>query len=56
MAGEPDKIQQAMLDIHEELTKSKPNDGSERDRRLGIFLADFERVYAYYCQFLVEAE
>ncbi|MEN3335927.1 MAG: hypothetical protein V7641_5292 [Blastocatellia bacterium] len=54
MACEPDKIQQAMLDIHEELRKSKPNDGSERDRQLRIFLADFEKAYAYYCQFLAE--
>ena len=54
MACEPDKIQQAMLDIHQELTKSKTNDGSERDRQLGIFLADFEKVYAYYCQFIAE--
>lgn len=55
MAGEPDKIQQAMLDIHEELTKSKPNDGSERDTRLGIFLADFEKMYAYYSYFVAES-
>lgn len=55
MACEPDKIQQAMLDIYEELMKSKPNDGSERDRRLGIFLPDFEKVYAYYCQFVAES-
>ncbi len=43
-----DEIEYLLSELQETTKKNKPNDRSERDRYMAIFLTDLEKLVAFY--------
>ena len=56
MNNEAEQVLQQMRDTLEALRALKPNDRSEKDRRIAVTITELEKVIAYYNCYVIGGE